>query len=423
MDQEGDTYMDIQKKREDDRIVLTLNGRLDGYWAEHLDREIEELLRTGARRIQLDLTELSYMSSAGIRILVKFKKSMQTIGGTFTLCHASDFVRGVLVQTGLATLFLDASPETVAKAVPEGEKVKILEMDRFVSKVQTLNENAILSGRLVGNPNRLAGAAYELAEAVSQPLSVSMTGLGIGALGKDLEDCRERFGELLVAGGAAVYQPTDGARTPDFMLCRGDFAPTLHTLHALLWKGTYRHFLRYDSQSGEDVIGMSSLARQIFELERKQPAVFVMLAESAGLLGAVLKHSPLGGTAGTIFDHPDVVDWISFAAERVHRRALTLSVGIVAGEAGREIPSFLRPLGGGSELFGHIHTVALSYRTLPEGLLQLSATVTGLFETQDVLGILHMLHDDRDISGAGESEFYRGALWMGPIEIEGKEAK
>jgi len=41
--------------------------------------------------------------------------------------------------------------------------------------------------------------------------------------------------------------------------------------------------------------------------------------------------------------------------------------------------------------------------------------VTALFEGETLLGVLHLLHDDRPIVGAGDSELVRGACWIGPI--------
>jgi hypothetical protein len=46
-------------------------------------------------------------------------------------------------------------------------------------------------------------------------------------------------------------------------------------------------------------------------------------------------------------------------------------------------------------------------------------TVKTLFEAETLQGVLHLLNDDREIAGAGQSEFIRGACWIGPIrEIE-----
>ena len=43
------------------------------------------------------------------------------------------------------------------------------------------------------------------------------------------------------------------------------------------------------------------------------------------------------------------------------------------------------------------------------------------FEHQTLQGVLHLLYDDRGISGAGESEFVRGACWVGPLHTPGGE--
>ena len=51
--------------------------------------------------------------------------------------------------------------------------------------------------------------------------------------------------------------------------------------------------------------------------------------------------------------------------------------------------------------------------------LDLAETVTGLFDTDRLLGVMHLLNDDRGSSGAGESEFVRGACWVAPITING----
>ncbi len=412
--------MEIRKNRNGDFMTLRLHGRLDGYWADHLDREIDELVHSGTRQIELELSGLSYMSSAGIRILVKYRKTLQSIGGGFRIVQPSDFVRDLLVQTGLSGLFLEG-PTAEKKAREESLAVRVVESESFIGKISTLREDATLSGRLLGNPLPLAAAGYRLEDAVSLPLTATVTGLGIGAFGKDREDCRERFGELLAVSGVAAYQPTDGAGTPDFMLKRGQFVPTLHALYALLWSGEYRRFVRFDSKSGEEAIGLSALMSMLVSPEEGASFGFVMIAETAGLLGATLKRSPLAQLSGSIFDHPEITGWLSFAAERVFKRALTLSAGVVCFQPEERLDPYLRPLGGAGPLRGHVHSVALSYRTLPEGPLDLNTTVTGLFETQDVLGVLHLLNDNRDISGAGESEFYRGALWVGPLQLLAEE--
>jgi hypothetical protein len=75
----------------------------------------------------------------------------------------------------------------------------------------------------------------------------------------------------------------------------------------------------------------------------------------------------------------------------------------------------LRPLGKGPDLKGHFHAAAFSYRPVKKGRLELKPMVATLFEAETLQGVLHLLGDDREIEGCGESEFVRGACWIGPI--------
>ena len=54
--------------------------------------------------------------------------------------------------------------------------------------------------------------------------------------------------------------------------------------------------------------------------------------------------------------------------------------------------------------------------------LDLEATVGLLFEVQGPQGLLHLLCDDREATGAGESRFVRGACWVAPIKEGVREA-
>jgi hypothetical protein len=73
----------------------------------------------------------------------------------------------------------------------------------------------------------------------------------------------------------------------------------------------------------------------------------------------------------------------------------------------------MRPLGTGCA--GHLHAAAFPFRAIKKGRIDLGDTVSALFEADAPLGVLHLLHDDRAAAGAGESEFVRGACWLGPL--------
>jgi hypothetical protein len=121
-----------------------------------------------------------------------------------------------------------------------------------------------------------------------------------------------------------------------------------------------------------------------------------------------------------LFTHPGIRRWISFTAEPAFAGSLCLVVGIAAKEAPSELQPMLRPLSKKGSLTGHFHAAAFPYQPLKKGRIDLTATVDALFARESVQGLLHLLPDEREASGAGESEFVRGACWAGPItKVEG----
>jgi len=140
------------------------------------------------------------------------------------------------------------------------------------------------------------------------------------------------------------------------------------------------------------------------------------VAESAGLVGAALRRSPaaVAGAIETPFNYPEVRSWLSFSTERLYSRSLALVSGIAANSECASLTPMLRPLGTEAWPAGHFHAAAFSYRPLKKGSIDLNATVTTLFETETLQGVLHLLSDTREAAGPQQSEFVRGACWIAP---------
>ena len=97
--------MEISKELVGDVLELQVRGRLDGYWADHLAQSLDDAVREGTRNLSLNLSEVSYLSSAGIRVLVRAHKQLSAIQGSFSVSAPSEAVRSILQLTGLMDLF------------------------------------------------------------------------------------------------------------------------------------------------------------------------------------------------------------------------------------------------------------------------------------------------------------------------------
>jgi anti-anti-sigma factor len=410
--------MEIRKQRVGDVLELEIQGRLDGYWADHLAQSFDDAIREGTRNLKVNLSRVSYLSSAGIRVLVRAHKQLSAIQGSFSVSEPSEAVRSLLQLTGLMDLLIPAIAPGL-KAPPE----QTLEKENIRFEVINLSPEARLICRVIGDPAQLLGECFREEDCRSVAFSNSSFGLGLGAFGSSFADCAGRFGEFLAVCGAVTYLPADGTNVPDYMLAAGNFIPQIEVLYGILYEGDFQRVVHFERKDASSSAKLSEIVEGCLEIAEAEALGIVMIAESAGLIGTALRRSPaLRDSESALFAFPQVRDWLSFAAEPVYTHALTLVVGIAARKAPALLVPLLRPLGQ-SALAGHFHAAAFSYRPMKRRELDLQATTANLFEAEAPQALLHLLHDNREITGAGESQFARGTCWMGPISDVTLESK
>ena len=106
---------------------------------------------------------------------------------------------------------------------------------------------------------------------------------------------------------------------------------------------------------------------------------------------------------------------MSFTTERAHERQVALIVGFAEKSPPPESLPFLRQIGPGTSAKGHFHAAVFPYRPLPKGRVDLAETVASLLNTGTASSVLHLLADDREFEGLGETDFMRGACWFSPV--------
>ena len=416
--------MQITNTQRNGFVEVRIIGRLDGYWADHLTTELAEVVRAGGHRIRVNLSEVSFLSSAGIRVLLQFFKQLRAINGSLTICNPSDHVSEVLDLAGFRGMLIAEDIAEEPLASPHASSRRI-DRDTAAFDVFTLPGDGQMTCRSVGHPSRLEGCRFGANDLRTQATDFpnASLALGLGALGKDFEDCRDRFGEFLWVAGTATYLPTDGANVPDYLISHGTALPDLKVLYALTCEGPWRYLARFEAKRKDSAVTLSALAEACLDIAGTDMVAITMIAESAGLVGASLKQSPVGEPSPTApFGYPEVQRWLSFTPERAYTKALVLVVGVAARAGAGAAGPLLRPLGQTPFPAGHMHAAAFSYRPIRKGELDLNDTVRGLFESETPQTLLHLLHDDRNLTGAGQSEFLQGACWIGPIrDVQGEQ--
>ena len=94
--------MDIEKHKDGKKLDVKLIGRLDSKTAPELKEVLENNLND-VEEITFDLSELNYISSAGLRIILSTQKTMNK-QGSMKVTNVQDIVMEVFESTGFVDI-------------------------------------------------------------------------------------------------------------------------------------------------------------------------------------------------------------------------------------------------------------------------------------------------------------------------------
>jgi len=406
--------MEITTRHIESRCTLVLNGRLDANWSDHVGQAIEAAIRSGQHHLDLDFESVRYVSSAGLRVLIKYSKQLRAARGSLRVVRPTDEAQEILNLSGLASLLSGPAPEAPAittETAPDSWQDHGVRFERHL-----LDPDARLTLHPTGHPDRFGSGTLAAETAAVLRCDPEVIALGLGGFGQNPEDLHSRLGEALAVAGVAVTLPTDGSSVPDYQVTEADLVPALSLCYGLVGRGRFRHLLRFEAAAApRGVLALSSLIETALLQSDADAVGFVFVAESAGVVGATLRRSPTGADGQSPWDFPSIRDWLSFTTERTDERSLVLAVGFAVRHPDAGAAGFFRPLGPEHGPQGHCHAAVFPYRPLPKGRLDLRETVAGLMDTDSAQTVLHLLADDRPFEGLGETDLMRGACWVAPL--------
>ena len=419
--------MDCQIRRADDFAEMVLVGSLDSSWSSYLSDRIDEVVRSGALDIRVNMAGVSYLSSNGIALLIRYFRQLREIGGRFRIVADSEAVGRVLRLTGAYGVLREYDRPSAAPDTASPARCEVVERDGMVLQVYPKAMDGRASRlELIGDPARLPGRGYDEADERTWMAVPGAVALGLGALGPCFEACRERFGEVMAVAGVAAYRPSAGPGRPDFEQAAGAFVPGVRLLYGLAFPADRASVVRFEAKGepGGESVPLSRIAGTCLDQAGTGVVGIVLAGESEGLVGAALRRSPAGLPDGARPVRPPRRARLALAHARARARP---EHG--PGRRRGDPRARARPCGRSSgrwvdhrrpDLQGHFHAAVVPYRPLPGGPVELSATVKHLFEPGRIETILHLLGDSRPILGAGESTFTRGVAWYVPLAVAGE---
>ena len=85
--------------------IITPSGRIDSGAAPDFEKALQSLLNAGRHQIVVELADVDYMSSAGLRALVSALKAAKKGGGDLVIARPSARVHEVIELAGLTSIF------------------------------------------------------------------------------------------------------------------------------------------------------------------------------------------------------------------------------------------------------------------------------------------------------------------------------
>ena len=97
--------MNLEIKEKDGILIGVLSGYIDTVTSEQVGKEMKPLLEQADRNIEIDCSQLEYISSSGLRLLLSLRKQVAADGGSLVIKNINDEIRKVFTLTGFFKLF------------------------------------------------------------------------------------------------------------------------------------------------------------------------------------------------------------------------------------------------------------------------------------------------------------------------------
>ena len=90
-------------------VIVTPQGRFDTNGSPDVERVLTGHITRGAKQLVLDLSHIEYISSIGLRVILKTVMAMNRTGGRVVLCGGNDHSRTVLQLSGVMNMNIYAA--------------------------------------------------------------------------------------------------------------------------------------------------------------------------------------------------------------------------------------------------------------------------------------------------------------------------
>jgi len=265
--------MDVNAKRTEDILQISVKGRLDTFGASQLNNALKKFIKKEDIHVIINMKDVHYLGSGGIDVFLQIDDELKKRGGDLHLCNINHYPLEVLEMAGLNDIF----------SIHPGKEEAITHISQKLGNVSGVNWNNMpicthnnikltiyglsrksASLKAVGDISKILYAQLDTYDIYSRKFSETEYSIGLGALGGYIEDYIQILGEMITIGETMVWLPTDGHNMPDFLIPQNDTGKvTIHTGFNVALEGDFNDIMIAESKNGESFT-ISDLYTAIF---------------------------------------------------------------------------------------------------------------------------------------------------------------
>jgi len=108
--------MELTTRSEKSTVIVSIKGRVDAVTAPELEKCLSEQIDSGENTVVVNMAELDYISSAGLRVVLLIAKKLKAKQGDMLLVGLQGPVKEVFEISGFSTIFNIFETEEAALA-------------------------------------------------------------------------------------------------------------------------------------------------------------------------------------------------------------------------------------------------------------------------------------------------------------------
>lgn len=98
--------LSISSEKQADTLVITLGGRIDANCAKDLETQCLGWIEKGEKSMVMDFSQVNFISSAGLRVILLVAKRLEPNGGRVKLAGLNVTLKDVFEISGFSKLFV-----------------------------------------------------------------------------------------------------------------------------------------------------------------------------------------------------------------------------------------------------------------------------------------------------------------------------